>query len=192
MPSSDPAAHRLELKRHPASPGDPAITIDVAAARPDATHLALTYGVTGRIGDLVIPPRAVPARTDELWRHTCFEAFVRASGGEAYVELNLSPSCEWAAYGFSGYRRDMAALDAVAAPRVDVEATSERLALSVLWDLSGAAELPRDATWRLGLSAVIDETGGRTSYWALAHPAGKPDFHHQAGFVYQLLHSEGP
>jgi len=30
----------------------------------------------------------------------------------------------------------------------------------------------------LGLSAVLEETNGRKSYWALAHPPGKADFHH--------------
>ena len=31
---------------------------------------------------------------------------------------------------------------------------------------------------RIGLSAVIETTDGALSYWALAHPAEKPDFHH--------------
>jgi hypothetical protein len=33
---------------------------------------------------------------------------------------------------------------------------------------------------------VIEETNGNKSYWALAHPAGKPDFHHADGFAYEL------
>jgi hypothetical protein len=33
---------------------------------------------------------------------------------------------------------------------------------------------------------VIEETSGGKSYWALAHPPGKPDFHHADGFVYEL------
>src|SRR3546814_3736372 len=31
---------------------------------------------------------------------------------------------------------------------------------------------------KLALSAVIEELDGTKSYWALAHPPGKPDFHH--------------
>lgn len=46
--------------------------------------------------------------------------------------------------------------------------------------------LPADAPWRLGLSAVIEETSGAKSYWALAHAPGKPDFHHPDAFALDL------
>jgi hypothetical protein len=32
--------------------------------------------------------------------------------------------------------------------------------------------------WRIGLAAVIEDTSGHKSYWALVHPPGKADFHH--------------
>ena len=44
----------------------------------------------------------------------------------------------------------------------------------------------RDWTGRFGLAAVIEETNGRRSYWALAHPPGKPDFHHADGFALEV------
>jgi hypothetical protein len=34
-----------------------------------------------------------------------------------------------------------------------------------------------DGAWRIGLAAVIEERSGHKSYWALAHPPGKADFH---------------
>ena len=34
---------------------------------------------------------------------------------------------------------------------------------------------------RVSITAVIEEKGGRKSYWALAHPPGRPDFHHADG-----------
>ena len=44
--------------------------------------------------------------------------------------------------------------------------------------------------WRLGLSAVIEEQGPDDthvkSYWALAHFADKPDFHHPGAFTLEL------
>jgi hypothetical protein len=46
--------------------------------------------------------------------------------------------------------------------------------------------LPRESSWRLGLSAVIEETNGNKTYWALVHPPGKPDFHHKDAFAYEL------
>ena len=43
-----------------------------------------------------------------------------------------------------------------------------------------------DEPWQLALTAVIEETSGVKSYWALRHPPGKPDFHHADGFVVEL------
>ena len=34
------------------------------------------------------------------------------------------------------------------------------------------------APLRLGLSAVLEGDDGKLHYWALAHPASRPDFHH--------------
>jgi hypothetical protein len=38
----------------------------------------------------------------------------------------------------------------------------------------------------LALSAVIEDSAGTLSYWALRHPAGKPDFHHPQAFALEL------
>jgi hypothetical protein len=46
--------------------------------------------------------------------------------------------------------------------------------------------LPRDVGWRLGLAAITEDTRGGKSYWALAHPSGKPDFHHFDCFAHEL------
>ena len=52
--------------------------------------------------------------------------------------------------------------------------------------------LPEDRPWRAALSAVIEEASGTKSYWALAHPPGKPDFHHSDAFVLDLFPSDAP
>ena len=39
---------------------------------------------------------------------------------------------------------------------------------------------------RLGLAAVIEDKARVLSYWALKHPAEKPDFHHAGSFVVEL------
>jgi hypothetical protein len=53
--------------------------------------------------------------------------------------------------------------------------------------IAGLPPLP----WRYGLSAVIEEEGGNLSYWAIAHPEGKPDFHAPACFVGELAAPSG-
>ncbi len=177
---------RQALKLHPESRSAAATGIEVEVARPAPDRLALRYVVTGRIGALRLPPAAAPARGDRLWQHTCFEAFLRAPAAEAYYEFNFAPSRQWAAYRFAAYRDGMALAEELAAPELQVESSAEFYRLTASLLLSKAPILPKAAAWRIGLSAVIEETSGDKSYWALAHPPGKPDFHHRDGFALEL------
>ena len=159
--------------------------IDVEVSRPRPGNLLLHYFVTGKTSDLLTRRATVSLRTDELWRHTCFEAFVRASPSAAYYEFNFAHSTQWAAYRFGAYRDKMCETSEVSAPRIDVQSSGELYELQASLALAGT-DLPSDAVWCLGLSAVIEETSGRKSYWALAHPLGKVDFHHADCFAYEL------
>jgi hypothetical protein len=177
---------RQTLVIHPGSRGDAVRHIDIDVARPRPDALTVRYTVSGDIGALRLPAVATPARTDELWRTTCFEAFVRAPSEACYCEFNFAPSTEWAAYRFDGYRRGMAALGEIDALRIDVQATDALLDVRVMLELGRLPDLAPDAPWQLGLSAVIEETNGRKSYWALAHPPGAPDFHHSDCFALEV------
>jgi hypothetical protein len=176
---------RLTLKLHPDSRCSAATQIDVYVTRVRAGSLELSYVVACMIGDLLLPPVTASARSDELWRHTCFEAFVRPSAGETYYEFNLAPSTHWAAYRFDRYRAGMRAATEIASPRIEVLSEPARYTLRAAIELS-SIKLPGDAAWRVGLSAVIEERSGRKSYWALAHPPGNPDFHHADCFALAL------
>jgi hypothetical protein len=177
---------RQALILHPDSRCVAATRIDVEVARPRPSNLLLHYFVTGNINDLRMRRATVSARTDELWQHTCFEAFVRASPSAAYYEFNFAPSTQWAAYRFGAYRDKMCEVSEVSAPRIDVRSSGELFELQASLALAAISGLPSDAVWCLGLSAVIEETSGRKSYWALAHPPGKADFHHADCFAYEL------
>jgi hypothetical protein len=174
---------RQALKLHPDSPCGAATHIEVDVARPHAGSLVLSYFVTGKICDLRLPPVVTAARAEELWQHTCFEAFVGTSANAAYYEFNFAPSTQWAAYRFSGYRNGMCVADEVSAPVIEVQWSPECYTLRASLALDWSSRLPRDAGWRLGLSALIEETSGRKSHWALAHPPGKADFHHSDCFA---------
>jgi len=177
---------RQALRLHPDSRCAAVTRIDVDVARSSAGSLVLSYVVTGKIGDLRLPPVTASAHADELWRHTCFEAFVCASPGEAYYEFNFAPSTRWAAYRFDGYRSGMRVAAGIGAPRIEVRSAAERYTLQAALELDASSSLPSKAGWRVGLAAVIEETNGNKSYWALTHPPGKPDFHHADGFAYDL------
>jgi hypothetical protein len=163
--------------------------MEVEIARPQARSLVFAYVMTGKISDVTMPPAAASARTDELWRHTCFEAFVGA--GVAYYEFNFAPSTHWAAYRFSGYRTGMRVATEISAPRIAVQSSLERYTLQASLELDQLL-FPRGAMLRLGLSAVIEENSGRRSYWALAHPTGKADFHHSDCFTMKLSETHKP
>jgi hypothetical protein len=175
------------LRPHPNQPAAPAIAVEAHATRSSADRLELRYVVTGAVGELLIPPLADPARVDELWKHTCFEAFLRPDEGDAYVELNFAPSRQWAAYGFDGYRAGMRTADEIAPTEIEVRTAGQRFDLSVQLRTSGWLD---GRAWRVGLSAVIEALNGEKSYWALAHPPEKPDFHHPDSFALDLLPAE--
>ena len=172
---------RQTLRLHPDSHCAAATRIEADVARPRPGNLILSYVVSGRTSDLRWPPVLAAERADELWRHTCFEAFVRPSTGSAYYEFNFSPSTQWAAYQFSGYRSGMRVATEIAAPRIEVRSDEATFTLQAALELDGLS-----SPLYLGLSAVLEETNGRKSYWALAHPPGKADFHHADCFALEL------
>lgn len=170
---------RLDLLPHPSTSDGPARAVRVDVERRGAA-LSLTYAVAGDIDRIRIPPQGNRQRLEDLWRHTCFEAFLGAPGEEIYSEFNFSPSGDWAAYRFDGYRAGRTDID-IPPPSIGGRQGPELLASFV--SLVG---LPSDRVWRIGLSAVIESSAGKLSYWALAHPPGDPDFHHPDCFALEF------
>lgn len=178
----------IELTPHPSTPC-PLIQRVTVRLELRPGRLSLDYRVHGEIDALHIPPPASPRQTDGLWQTTCFEAFVKAkplpgantkAAGEGYCEFNFSPSSAWAAYRFTGYRQGMAAANLAEPVAITTSQTPDGLELQVSVNLDG---LTLDGCLNLGLAAVIQNLDGGLSYWATAHPPGKPDFHHPDGFV---------
>ena len=149
--------------------------------------LTARFRLAGDLAQLAIPPRGSGGRTDGLWRHTCFEFFVRPRAVAGYAEVNLAPSTEWAAYAFSAYRAGMRPIGPVST-QIDVAASARLLTLAATLPL---ASLVQDAApvYEVALSAVIEARSGTLSYWALAHPDPlRPDFHHPESFVHEIRH----
>ncbi len=177
---------RLSLRLHPDSRCAAVTRIEVEIAPPSAGVLPLSYIVSGKISDVRMPALTAPTRGDELWRHTCFEAFVGASSGGGYYEFNFAPSMQWAAYRFSGYRSHMSVADEVGAPSIETAAKPDVWTLKAKLDLGRLTALQGAAPQRLGLCAVIEDIEGNMAYWALSHPPGKPDFHHPDCFAHEF------
>ena len=181
-------AQTAQLVPFPGKP-HPRIAISVEATRLAPGRLRLWYIVTGAVDVLKMPAHVPPARMDGLWHHSCCEAFVRGGDGTAYREINLSPSSQWAAYDFSGYRHGGQDA-AMTGPVISIsEVPGKRFALGADVHFESAAMLK--APWHLGLSMVVEEKSGAKSWWALAHTADKPDFHRADCFTLQLAAATG-
>jgi hypothetical protein len=176
----------VPLRCHPDTPCEVVESIDVCLELSDARELLLTYMVRGAIERLRIPPLAKPTRADGLWRHTCFEAFVAGKGTAEYCEFNFAPSGDWAAYAFRGYRDRGVPEIPEMSPAITVRCATRELDLQTTVRLDRLPPNSRAGTLRIGLAAVIENQDGAISYWAIRHPAGKPDFHRPDGFLLEV------
>ena len=178
-------AHTAVLTCHPETYTRAVQEIEVRVGWTQGNALAFTYAIKGNVMRLRIPLPRQPRRADRLWQHTCFEAFVSVKGKTEYYEFNFAPSTRWAAYWFDSYRSGMRLATEISAPRVEVQ--SSRACYRAALEMDQMSRLRIDGKWwRIGLAAVIEETSGHKSYWALAHPPGKADFHQSESFVLEF------
>ena len=170
---------------HPS--GAPQTAVHAVTARVelvDPGTLRFEYRLKGDLAQLAVPRDAPSQRAERLWEHTCFEAFVAWGTGPRYCELNFSPSSEWAAYEFDGYRQGMRPLGLTRPPEVTVASAPNELrvtATAAIRELVGAPW-----PWRVGLTAVVEDRARGRIYLALRHPRNDPDFHDAASFAVLL------
>ncbi len=168
--------HTLVL--HPSCAPGPVDSI-VAKATQTANGFGVEFRATGVISQIVVPGSAPSRRADGLWKSTCFEMFWQAGDERGYREFNLSPSGEWAAYGFADVRAGMhdAQVDSLA-----LSSSHDGSELVVRVSIAAALGIPA----RIGLCAVIEDSAGVRSYWALCHAKESPDFHDPSCFTARL------
>jgi hypothetical protein len=176
------AAQWSVLVAHPdtASEAVAGVTVEARLAAPRV--LVCDFALHADTSRIRMPVSYGGERQEELWRHTCFEAFVSAPGVPGYYEFNFSPAGDWAAYHFDDYRQGMNPVYLVHAPVLHVQVRPARLELFATVELAGLPELDPAHQLRLALAAVIEDDAGALSYWSLQHPPGKPDFHHPDAF----------
>ena len=171
----------VTLIPHPDIQSAPVDRIEVEIERLGEIGLKLRYQVFGDLHRLKPPGGERAGRADGLWRSTCFELFLKPEGAEGYLEGNFAGP-QWATYRFTGYRKGMT--EAAVEPWV-IEAGIDWLLVEIDPGRLARPDMPAP-TWQIGLSAVIEDIDGAISYWALAHPSDKPDFHHPDSFVLTL------
>lgn len=173
----------LALRAHTDAPVPGTLGLSARATLDADGRLALEYRLEGTLEDVILPAPGTLHRGARLWERTCFEAFLKPSGGESYFEWNLSPSGAWALLSFRGYRDGgPCAMD----PRAELAQRrhQDRLDLGARLDLAALGLAPGGL--RVALSAVLEHPDGGRSFWALSHPKGAPDFHHPESFTLEL------
>jgi hypothetical protein len=173
------------LTCHPNTACSAVQAVQVSVGLSPQGALQLGYAVAGDLAQIAVPAPQPPVAVDGLWEHTCFEVFIAVAGCPHYREFNFSPSSQWAAYAFCGYRA-RSVWTASQKPRVSFAKSHDRLLLSAV---IAAADLPENSEglpFQLGLTAVIETSADNCSYWSLHHPTAQPDFHHRAGFTLTL------
>lgn len=144
--------------------------------------IEVRYRVEGPVSALILPVEAaMPAFTDELWKTTCFELFMRVEGQEGYEEWNFSPSGNWAHYHFTSYRQRRPDVDAGKPESRKLHSSAgELILLTQIRDRFVGKNL------RFALTAVLESRTGEKSYWAMNHSRPQPDFHAPESFVGKL------
>jgi hypothetical protein len=181
-----PGTQPVTLHCHPDSPRGAVRSIEVALSRSADGALTLFYLIEGDVDRLRIAAPAAAQFTHGLWRHTCCEAFIRCAGQPGYYEFNLAPSGEWAAYGFTAYREGAAPIEDLPAPAIAASRNAQTLRIDASIALQHLSPLWRCGALSIALSTVIEHHNGELSYWAIRHPAAKPDFHHPDAFALAL------
>ena len=171
------------LHCHPACVYPEGLAIEASATRTAQGDIDFEFRVTGPVDTLGIPAPSAPAAADNLWQHTCCEAFVGVPGEDAYHEFNFSPSGQWASYRFDRYRQRDEAFAPAARPTLAFTRHLQALRLTAVIP---STLLPGAGPFEIALSAVIETSDGSKSYWALVHPAAQPDFHLRQNFILTL------
>ena len=173
------------LRCHPSTPTHVVRRLTAQVLRTDTGTLRITFALDADLARLRLPAPRPPRMASQLWQHTCFETFI-AAGGPGYHEFNFSPSGEWAAHAFRGYRDGGPLDDASLAPAIVTRRRDDRLELDAVVSLGRLSPTHLRAPLRLALATVLEGTDGALSYWALAHPSSVPDFHHADGFALRV------
>ncbi len=136
---------------------------------------------------LVVADMQEPERTDDLWKTTCFEAFLAIGDEPEYLEFNFSAASFWAAYQFCEYREGRSNLVLNAVPEIYLDMSNSHFALEATVQLPMQWQQGRFA---IGVTVVAEESGGTKSYWAFDHKKAEPDFHDRSCFTMQLEAAE--
>ena len=167
----------LNLEPHPSS-----VTMGINGLRfgyaLQADLWMFGFEVHGELETLNLARMRGPQRGDRLWEHSCFEFFAAGANG-GYREFNFAPDGRYAAYDFDAYRQGQKAVGGPVLAEMSSSCEARRYRLEVTLT-------PPPAPRHGGPAAILRDTQGRRSWWALRHGPGPADFHHPRHYVIPL------
>ena len=114
-------------------------------------------------GRHVAYPRRIGGRSgsaDGLWKHTCFEAFIRPGESSGYYEFNFRPTRQWAVYRFDSYRQGMTPMDLANPPVISTSRAADHMVLQATVPLPFSADSGAARRTKLAL-----DCGHRRGEW---------------------------
>src|ERR1700755_3260575 len=135
----DTPIHQIFLSAHPSIQCDSVQRLDVRLSFQSPGVVTLCYTLRGDMSRIRVGTEGAPGQADGLWKHTCFEAFIRPSGSSRYFEFNFSPTRQWAVYRFDSYRQGMTPMDMANPPDIRVQRKPDELTLQVTFGLPVSA-----------------------------------------------------
>ena len=146
--------------------------------------LKIDYKLLGTSQTIIPTVANQPIRQFDLWEHTCFEFFLGIKNTKKYWEFNLSPAGHWNVFRFPKYRHNIAEEMTFKELPVRVLQYSDELQLNLEIDLD--LIITAKQSLEVGITAVIEDTQGKISYWALTHLKNEADFHDRDSFILDL------
>ncbi len=163
----------------------PEIAISGKIARQKNT-LSVYFSITGKTEQILFPePTAHAARKDDLWKATCFEFFIAIPHKPFYWEFNMSPSGDWNIYHMDAYRR-VGFREETRIQRLPFSVRKKPGYISLESSVELSSIISTEHPIEVGITSVIHGNDGQETYWALAHPNPRPDFHLRESFILLL------
>ena len=145
-------------------------------------QLSIHYAVQGDIRNILLPSKATSTRKDDLWKATCFEFFFAIPDLPEYWEANMSPLGAWNVYHMDAYRRiGFCEETKIQELPFDFRKADDKYLLDVSMHLSPVLQASQKI--QVGITAIIQTTGGNETYWALTHLGAQADFHLRESFI---------
>jgi hypothetical protein len=181
------ALQQVALVAHRDTQSEAIGSLDVQLSVPSPGLLSLRYTLVADMSRIRVGSEVTAGPAEDLWKHTCFEAFIQPIGSRRYFEFNFSPTKQWAVYRFDSYRAGMTPMHMSNPPDISIRKATDRLELQATVPLPVSAAMGGAGSHlKVALTAVVEEHSGRLCYWSVRHPEGKPDFHHPDGFALEL------